>query len=249
MLCMIFITQSLYSAGTAGNSASYESRYIVDQPTAGVVPKGHFSLYALAYTNGGLMMELNAAVFENFNMGLSFSGTNIIGSGQTIWQNYPGIHLRYRVINEEKLLPAITIGVNTQGRGEYDTLENRYHTLSPGIFLASSKAFKWALGIMAFHGGMSYSFEPEPQERIPNIYFGFEQSIGKAFALYLEYNANLDDDNTRFINQSTGLMNAAIRWSVANNLTLEIQLRDVLDTQVNYNEFTRFISLEYTAGY
>ena len=248
LVTLIFCSSPLFSKGTAGNKAEYESRYIIDQPSAGVLKRGHYSLYAQAYTNGGLMMELNASIFKNFHMGLSFSGSNIIGSGDVLFQKYPGVQLKYRIINETISLPAFTIGINTQGRGEYDSVDNRFSTLSPGIFLSSSKAFDWFMGIGVLHGGISYSIESTSKE-LPNLFLGAEQSIGSSLALLFEYNLNFDDDNERFIRNQNGLLNAAIRWSVVKNLTIELQVRDLLDSQRSYQKFTRFITLEYISNY
>jgi len=241
-----FIVQA---QGSAGETAKYESRYILDLPTVGLVPKGHYTFYSSVYTEGGLLLELSAAIFDNFNMGLSMSGQNIVGSGHVTWQKYPGIQLRYRLVDEKDFIPAFTIGVSTQGRGVYDKEEQRSETLAPGIFLASSKSFKWFLGSLSLHGGLSYPFEEKRDTKNPNVYIGMEQSLGNSFSFNLEYNSNLDDNNQRFLDKR-GLVNVGFRWAVATNLTLELQLRDVLDNQKQQNnEFTRYIVFEYISPF
>lgn len=244
LIIIILLTSLSLSAGNAGNKANLESRYIVDMPTAGVTEKGNVSIYANAFTNGGLMMELTAGIFENFNMALSYSATNIIGSGDPVGPDYPGVHLKYRFLNERNYLPAFAIGVSTQGRGEWQREPGRFQTLSPGVYLAASKNFLWTLGNLALHGGLNYSFEPEPKNRSVNFYTGIEQSLGDSFALLLEFNSTLDDLNTE-VNDKFGLLNIAIRWGISGGLTMELQLRDIIDTQDNIENATRFISFEY----
>lgn len=235
-------------AGSSGNLANLESRYIVDMPTAGITKKGDVSVYANAFTDGGLMMELTVGIFQNFNMALSYSATNIIGSGEPSGPDYPGVHLKFRAVDEKKYFPALAIGVSTQGRGTWNRSAARFQTLSPGAYVAGSKNFEWLLGNLALHGGFNYSFEPEPEDRSVNLFYGMEQSLGNSFAFILEINATLDDDSTE-LNTSTGLANLGIRWGVSDGLTLELQVRDVLGTQDNLSDFTRFIALEYAVPF
>ncbi len=230
--------------GSAGAEASVESRYIVDMPTAGVLHKGAFSINSMMYNSGGLLIDISTSPFTNFNFGISFSGSNIIGSGDLVWQKFPGIHLRLRLIDETTTFPAILLGLNTQGRGIFDTENERFQTLSPGAFVSASKNFSWLLGNIALHGGMNYSFEPVPSERAPNLYFGIEQSIGDPASISIEYNANIDERSDEFMSDK-GLLNAAVRVSIGQGFTMELQVRDLLSNQKDMQGFTRFIGFEF----
>ncbi len=235
---------SLFGQGSAGGNATYESRRIVLMPTAGVLDKGAFSLYSSVFPGGGLMAEIDASPFTNFNMGISFNGTNIIGVGEIQWQNIPGIHFKYRILNEKDFSPAVLIGINTQGVEKYFNADKRFQILSPGIFLSLSKNFRWLLGLVAFHGGINYSFEPLPKNRIPNLYLGFEHSIWNSFSLNGEYSFAFDDKNSIYM-RDKGLLNLSLRWVVANGFTLEIQAIDLLENINKSSGFRRNISLEY----
>ncbi len=244
---VLFSTIS-FAKGNAGREASYESRVIIDMPSAGVLPKNSFAINSIIGDEGGMSLELSAAIFQDFQMGLSFSGGEIVGSGEPDFQKYPGIHLRYRIFDETTYIPAFTIGVQTQGRGLYSGSAKRFETLSPGIFLASSKAFTWWGGLILLHGGINLSFEPEPGDRSPNLYFGMEQTLGKRTTLLFEYNANIDDNDKSFAKKK-GLVSVALRWAASEDLTLELQVRDLFDSQKQYREMTRFIGLDYVLGY
>jgi len=245
---LIFNFASLFAQGSAGEKAIYESRYIVDMPTAGTLNKGCYGLYTNTFPQGGIMLQFDASPFNDFLIGLSYSGTNIIGSGEVNWQGIPGVHLRYRFLDETLDLPAFLIGVNTQGRGDFNSKDKRFETYSPGVFLSVSKNYSWALGSVAFHGGVNYSFEPPKKENFPNFYLGFEHSIGKSFALNFEYNSTLNDDNKNYMNNK-GLMNASLRWSLAKGITLELQARDLLENMAKYKAFNRAVCLEYISSF
>ncbi len=248
IILSIFTGNILFAKGSAGSAATYESRFIVDMPTAGVISKGSFAIYAYTFTGGGLMTEISAAPFENFNMGLSYSGSNIVGNQKIVWQDIPGIHIKYRLFDETKGIPAILLGISTQGRGIFFKDSERFETFSPGFFLALSKNFTWDLGTLAVHGGINYSLEPETDNRAPNIYFGFEHSIGKYASLNIEYNANIDEADKNILSHK-GLLNASLRFAVVQGLTFDLQLRDLLEHIKYSRQISRFIGIEFIAAY
>ncbi len=246
IFCFIATTDLAEARGTAGEQARSESRFIVDMPNAGVLDKYSFSAYSQAFPGGGVLLQFDAAPFTNFNMGVSFSGSNIIGDGEPTWQNLPGVHLRARIIDEKLYFPALAIGFYSQGRGRFHKSKDRFLTQSPGFFLAASKNYKWALGVVSYHFGVNYSIEPKPEKRSPNVYAGLEHSIGSYVSLNVEYNATFDDGEFR---KKKGLLNASLRWSLAKGFTLEIQARDLLEHSAVYSGFNRFVCLEYIAAF
>lgn len=234
--------------GSAGADAGIESRFIVDMPNAGVLPRGSFAINSLIYPGGGLMAEITAAPFTNFTMGIAFSGANIIGRGDVVWQDIPGVSLKFRFLNESRYWPAFALGVMTQGRGEYDKDAERFATLSPGVYLAFSKNYKWPLGTVAFHGGICYSFEPASGDRKPNFFIGLEHSVGGFASLNFEFNPNTDDKD-RAITENQGLLNISFRLAATRGLTFEIQARDILENKIEGRGFTRFLGIEYVADF
>jgi hypothetical protein len=245
LLLVFFSLQSLYSQGSAGKRAEYESRYIVDKPTAGVLKKGSFSGMSLLERNGSIMVELSAAPFTNFNIGMSYSGGNIIGSGDPVWQGIPGFHIRWRLMDETIKYPALTIGANTQGRGTYNDKTKLFSSHSPGLFVSSSKNYVWALGSVAFHAGIGYSFETRPEDRMPNLYIGLEHSIGNRISFNLEYSGDIAGSSSGTTKDYQVFLNSSLRWTIHNGFTLEMQFRDLLERSKETNGFSRALSLEY----
>jgi hypothetical protein len=245
-LLFIIITQYRLISEEAGKTISLpESRYIVEMPTAGIVPKNSFSIYAAHYSGGGIMGELTASPFEGFNMGLSMSGSNIIGIGDVKWQSLPGISLRYRLFDEKLEFPALLIGISTQGRGNFDNNNKRFETLSPGLYSTLCKTYKWLLGTVTFHFGLNYSFEVPPEYRMINYYMGFEQLFNEVFAANLEYNATVDEYNTKYKSKK-GLLNVSLKFYVSKEFTIELQGRDLLIHSTGATAFSRNICFEFT---
>jgi len=238
---------SLLSEGSAGEDATYESRRIVDMPTAGVIPKGTFEVNAFLMQSGGLMTEFAASPFENFLLGISFGGSKIIGVSTPTFQDFPGVQIKYRVLDETKTIPAFALGLNSQGLGLYNDSLERYQTASPGVYLAASKSFKWPVGLIYVHGGINYSLEPEPDDRSVNFYFGAEQTIFKRISLSTEFNLNLEDNS--YFMENKGLLNFQVKWAASENLTVALMLRDAFANFRASESLVRFVNIEYISRF
>jgi len=234
---------SLFSKGTSGNNATYESIRGIDMPTAGVIPKDHFRLTGQFFNGGGILIEANYSPLKNLVVGTSFSGSGLVGTGDIVFQKYPGIFLRFRLLDETRSTPAFCIGFESQGHGEYLEDFDRFTYLSPGFYLSVSKAFKWYPGNIAWHGGLCYSLEPTSEDRSLNAYVGFEQSIGSVVSLNSEFNLNLDENDLVF--EKPGLLSISLRVAITEGLTGEFQLSDLLGNLKRNDELVRFMGFEY----
>jgi len=241
-----FFNNYLLSQGNAGNKASIESRYIVDMPTAGVVSIGYFSSNIKFFSTNGISSEFSYGVLANLNIGASISGENIIGSGDPTFQSIPGVHIKYRFLNETLTLPAIAVGLNTQGNGVYSNSSNRFQYYSPGLFLSLSKSFLWDVGDIALHGGINYSFENPSDDILVNYYFGIEQSLSDRAAVCIEFNASVFEREKEIIDVP-GLVNLSFRYSIGSGYTMELQFKDLLINYKNSKSFVRFFALEYVS--
>lgn len=244
LILAVFLTNFylLISQGTAGDVAAYETRFIVDMPTAGMLKNNSYAIVSAVYPSGGLMASFEAAFLKHFSAGIRLSGNNIVGDGDVSWQWIPGIAVKGRLFDERISTPALVIGFESQGGSNYIG-DHRFKTHSPGFYLALSKNYKWNLGNLAFHGGFNYSLEPKAEHQSPNIYGGIEQSFGNYLAINLEYNFQLDEvEDLYYVRR--GLLNASLRGSVANGITAEIRFRDLFN-HAKYSEgHERIVALE-----
>lgn len=234
----------LLGNGTAGSNASHESRYIVDMPTAGLLKRLNCAVSGQTIANGGFVFDATIPLFNILNVGISYGGDGILGSEHLVMQKIPGFHIKARVFNETKAAPAIVMGINTQGKERYLSSKRRFEQLSPGVYVAASKSFSWILGNIALHAGMNYSFE-DSDNRGMNLYFGAEHTIYKYVTAVLEINPNLNDNDSSIWKNSKSLMvNTAIRVGIAENITAELQLKDLLKNSKYSKEFARLVGLD-----
>lgn len=243
LLIFTLIPLQTFANGSAGSEATYEPRRIVDMPTAGVIPKGHFEANSFLMQSGGLMAEFLAAPFKNFTVGISFGGQDVIGVSSPKFQEYPGVQAKYRIIDETTEFPAIAVGYNSQGMGLYSEKENRYQTLSPGGYLAVSKSFLSPIGLSFVHAGVNYSFEPKADHRSVNFYLGAEQTIFSRISVGTELNLNLEN-NSAFL-ENNGLLNFQFKWAASEDLTVMLMFRDAFANFRASESLVRFLRFEY----
>lgn len=241
VIFMIFSPILLCSQGTSGENATYESRAIIDMPTAGISPKKALTVYSLVREEGSVLLESSYTPFEDIQVGGGFVLNNLIGTNTIETSLLPLVHLKWRAVNERTVFPAIVFGFSTFGRGDFDHTTRTFQTNSPGIYIALSKEWRWNLGAISTHGGVNYSFDPIQDNRKPNYFFGLEQALTSRLSVLLEYNAVNDD--IRY--SSGGLLNTAFRYSVIKGVTLEFQLRDLLKNNTPTNSISRNVGLDF----
>lgn len=236
---------ALFAQGTAGTSAKFEFRRLIDMPTAGVLERGYTGLTLDVMPYGTVVSTIEVGVFDNFSFGISFGGSNIIGTGKVEWYDRPGINARFRLIDESTSTPAVVLGFDSQGKGRYFPDLRRYEIKSPGFFVATAKNFDF-LGYLSIHGVMNYSLERSDSDKSVDFRFGVEKTIGKKVSVVAEYDFGWNDNSGKNIGTGRGYLNMGLRWSIVDGFTLGADLRDLL----NNKKFTtssadRAIFVEY----
>lgn len=245
--CLLSLN-SIFPQGSAGESAKYEYRFLIDMPTAGILDRGNVGLTTDILPLGVLVMRMEVGVFENISFGISYGGSNIIGTGSPKWYKWPGVNFRARIINETTLMPAITLGFDSQGKGEYFSDPGRYAIKSPGFFLAGSKNFS-LMGYLSFHGLINYSLEHNDGDGFVNLIGGVEKTLGPNFSVLAEYDFGFNDNSSELFGKGTGYLNAGIKWSVGNGFTVGLELRDILQNKKwSPGAADRGITMEFIQG-
>jgi len=245
LLLFSFFSHVGFGQGSAGESAKYEYRNLIDMPTAGILEKGYVGATSDILPQGVFIGKIEVGVFENISFGISYGGSNLIGAGSPGWYKYPGVNIRYRVFNESVGLPALTFGFDSQGKGQYFDSSSRYAIKSPGFFGAVSKNFAF-LGFLSLHGTLNYSLERKDGDDFVDLMAGFEKTIGPNLSVVGEYDFALNDNNTNNFGAGNGYLNMGIRWVMGDGLTLGFDLRDLLNNKKwSPSTADRSIKIEY----
>ncbi len=112
------------------NAQDIQPTRLVIAPTAGSLPSRAYTLETQLFDGGGVVQRITLGLTELVNIGVSFSGSNIIGSSRVVWQPHAGFQIRVRVIEESMMNPAIFLGFDSQGDGKYISGKslNRFQT-------------------------------------------------------------------------------------------------------------------------
>jgi hypothetical protein len=244
----IILSQSCLNLaqGTAGERAKYEYRSLIDMPTAGVLEKGFVGVTNDILPSGVFILKLEAGVFDNVSFGISYGGANVIGAGDPRWYKWPGVNIRFRLFNESALIPAIALGFDSQGKGEYFDSTARYEIKSPGFYGSVSKNFEF-LGYLSIHGTVNYSLETKDGDNFLNLFVGFEKTIGADFSVVGEYDFAFNDNNASpAFGSGNGYLNMGVRWAMGDGFTIGFDLRDLLDNKKwSPGSADRAIKIEY----
>ena len=243
-LLTLSLLESGAGQGSAGTGATIEPRYLVDVPTAGIIPGGNLSLDMDFYESGGLLLAASVGAFDRMLFGISYGGVGIIGSDRPTWNPSPAFVVKLRLIDETVPLPAIALGFDSQGKETYLAEFSRYTIKSPGFYAVVSKNYS-AAGYLGVHGGINYSLERADGDRDPNLFAGIEKSIGPIISVVGEYNLGANDSNHDARGRGRGYLNLGLHVSMGKGFTIGIHLKDLLRNQQDVTIGNRTLQLEY----
>jgi len=230
--------------GSAGTSATIEPRYLVDLPTAGIIPSGNLAIDLDFFESGGVLLTSSVGAFDRLLFGFSYGGTGIIGFDRPSWNPRPGVVVKLRLVEETESFPALTLGFDSQGKQAYLTGNDRYTIKSPGFYAVVSKNYA-AAGYVSIHAGVNYSLERADGDRDPNLFAGIEKSIGSIISIVGEYNLGANDSNHDARGRGRGYLNFGFHISAGKGFTLGFHLKDLLRNQQDVTIGNRTLQLEY----
>ena len=246
---------------------AYPPLNLISIPTAGTLPRGTYTMETLLSKQGGFTPKLSIGITENFSFGVSFGIQKLMGNEKLYFnKTTPEVQIQYRAFEEDESMPAIEIGLDTQGRGVFkDTLStksiddklstsfiNRYEQKAWGLYIVASK--NWVLlGNLGLHIGLCKSIsENDDGDEDINVFFGIDKELNRSFSLLIEYDAALNDNDYEFddisFGQGKGYFNAGIRWAVSSNLMMEVNFNDIQkNTDAKYTN--REIKIMYSESF
>lgn len=198
---------------------------LVNAPTAGTLPARSYYLDTHLFDSGGVAHRIGIGVTELLDVGVSFSGVNIIGSRRIVWQPHVGAQVRIRVVEETLRTPAFLLGFDSQGEGPYHV--NRFRNKSKGIYLVMSRNYR-LLGNFGIHAGANYSLETADGDEDPSFWVGFDKNIGPIVDVAAEYDFATNDNENEIKTADRGYLNVAVKLNLGGSFTLEFDLQNIL---------------------
>jgi hypothetical protein len=205
---------------------------LIDNPTAGILPRGAFDFDMTLYAEGGVLMGVNFGLLDRLNMGASFGGQGVVSDQSPDWNARPELAVKYRLIDESITWPALALGYSGQGHGRWIEFENgtkdRYEVKAKGFFLTAGKNFILGnMGLLGLHAGVNLNGIENDDDQGLNLWIAADKQINDELAVISEYNFGFDDYKTG-LSGKKGFLNLGLRWTFAERLALELDFKDVL---------------------
>ncbi len=227
----IFILVFMFCFGIVQSlpaQADLQPRWLVDSPTAGLLPKGSFAMDLRFYGENGILTQLEVGLLNRASAGFSFGGEQLVGNKGARWNPRIEFMGRVRVIEEGIQIPALAVGFHSQGYGAYDQDLERYTTKSKGFYAVLSKNFGSVLGDIGVHGGLNRSLEDGDGDGDISGFVGIDKQFGRMFSLLLEYDFAFNDNQDNTLDSGRGgLLNGGGRWTIIQRFTLEFDLKNI----------------------
>ena len=224
---------------------------LITLPTAGTLQRGSFALEMRIQKFGGLTSSISVGLTDRFQLGISYGSANLIGDDSLIWYPKPETNLKYLLIDESETSPGISLGIDTQGLGKFNSVDSlmRYDTKALGLFAVASKNWVTPLGNLGWHFGTNYNFvETNDNDKDVNFFMGFDIEFNPELSIMLEYNAALNENNMTSKNIAIsrgGYLNAGIRWTFVERLHIEMDFNNLMFDKKKVDYFNREIKITY----
>ena len=224
---------------------------LISVPSAATLQRGSYSLQMHVQKEGGLTSSISVGLTDRFQLGLSYGSANLIGDDSLVMHPKPEANIKYLLIDETESIPGISIGVNTQGQGKFNSQDTlmRYDIKAMGLYAASSKNWITPFGNMGLHFGTNYNFmEINDGDNDLNYFVGMDIEFNPELSLLMEYNAALNENDMTAQNiaiNKGGYLNAAIRWTFVERLHIEIDFNNLLFDEDRVDYFNRELKITY----
>jgi len=230
-----FADDSLYDYRSYIPPSHYDVRWLIDMPTAYMLPRGSFDMDFRTFPTGGLQSAINIGLADRFSLGLAYGGAKILSEEAPIWNPRIEFQVRYMLIEEYRSFPQITVGYSSVGYGLYQEKdenigyrENRYLVKSPGFYLSVSKRYPVYSTYFSLHGGINYSMEKDIDSD-PNFFIGALADLGYSMVFLAEYDFAINDNKSAGIfGRGRGYLNLGLAWYITSELQLEFDFKNLL---------------------
>lgn len=215
--------------------AHFDIRWLIDTPTAYMLPRGSFDLDFKTFPQGGVQAAIDIGLARRFQLGLGYGGAHILSEETPSWNPKMEFRLRYMLVDENFGFPQVAVGFSSMGYGLYQEkdssigyYEDRYLTKSMGFYMTASKRYPIYTSYVVLNGGINYSLENDIDSD-PNIFIGSLTNLGYNMLFTAEYDFAIND-NKRAGNFGIGrgYLNVGLSWFITNELQLEVDFRNLL---------------------
>lgn len=254
LLILLFLSSAAIAQPLSTDDSLYANvivsrpnlRTTIDTPTAGMLPRGAFDFDMRTFPVGGVQAALRIGLTDRFLVGVGYGAARVLTDVDPDWNPKLEFIIKLR-LHEESVdnIPAIAVGYNSLGYGNYDSDRDRYMVKSSGFYMVFSKNFKFYENAASLHFGANYSLEND-MDNDPDVFLGFHTDVGPTMVFLTEYDFAIND-NKRYdvYGLGRGYLNIGLSWYITDDLSLELDLKNLLRNRSDAETIDREARLVY----
>lgn len=223
-------------------SIIFNQTYFIDNPSPSFLGHGEYLIGFRLQGNNGIMANFGIGLFDRLNMGVSYSGDSILGSGKPTFpqKRGPEFQIRLKIIGEESFVfPDVILGFDTQGFGSYDSTKNGYLVPEKMFYLLLGKTIDFTNTNIS--GGINY------RDKV-NFFLSISQLLPSDFNLILEYSSSFYDKEREI--EKYGFLNTGIAWNFSEQVRFLFALREIIKNHKNNNcHLNRIVYITFQSGF
>jgi hypothetical protein len=210
--------------------------YIMLYPAAWARARGEYNLN-LGFEPFIIRGELG--ILDYLTVGISYGGIGVLGNGDAKMNPRPGFQGKFRITNGGTWLPAIAVGYDDQGGGQYYDQApyrdgradyDRYQFKARGFYGVISQEIEF-LGVLGLHLGGSVNFVETKDDRGADLYGGLEKSVGPHLMVVATYDPALNDNAPESLGMGRGYLDGGLRWRVTDQFNVEFWVTNIMENQ------------------
>ena len=245
------LADDLYLDGGA-TSVGPRSLYIVDSPTAAVIGHSSYRVEGRIMDEGAVVLSTSVGIKDRFMVGVSWGMENLLGKGEIDFNDNTAVSIRLLIV-EEGAMPAIAVGFEDQGYGQWDSALNRYERKSKGFYVTGTRNWYGPMDSdVATTAGFNYTTETDDDESV-DFFLGMEQDFGNEFALLLDYslglNDRVDDVDPPLYGGKKGWLDVGLRWNLQEQIQFKFYFRDLLGNSRGHGSVDRHMVVSYESSF
>jgi hypothetical protein len=204
---------------------SLQPIYVIDKPTAGILPDRSYNLMGRTGPESSFLVDARLGMWDRVQVGISYGMQQVFSHDHVTFNDLPGLNARVRIVDEMKW-PAIALGFDNQGQGYYHKDLERYDRKSLGFYAVASKNWAFKLGEFSLHGGTNYSLENSDDSSV-NVFVGGDWLVFHRLSFLLDADAGLNDNGSESFGEGGAYVDAGLRFFFMESFSASLYFRDL----------------------
>ncbi len=223
--------------------------WMITTPSTKVLHEGQSISEFRFLSEGSMLYMLQFGLIHRLSIGFSYGGRHYLSNRSIVWNSSPGIIFKYSLCCETPTNPAVLLGINTQGWGEYKTNpatdEGRYFIKGLGLYAAAGKMMYWkpCIGRFAISGGINYNPLENADDGNIDLFFGFYKPLWRGWYFATDYLMGINDNYRNAYGGNNGYFNMMFGTYLSDTWALEFGALDLLVNHKTSSTETRFVRL------